>query len=125
LRDKYVEDLIKEVIGPRNGSEEIIVGADPYTEYVTGVIIPLKCKKTEKSPDSEIIVPEGDDSESDEGISQVDISPTLPSELDPRMKPKSFGISFLLKGENPVLKVCVTWGRYKKEIIIPEKNDST
>ncbi|MDW7726815.1 MAG: DISARM system helicase DrmA [Candidatus Methanoperedens sp.] len=122
LRDKYIEELVKEVMGPRNGPEEIIVGADPYTEYVTGVIIPQKCKKGEKNPDSEILVPESADS--DEDNSDTETSPELPNELDPRMKPKSFGISFLIKGDNPVLKVCITWGRYIREIVAPKKSDS-
>lgn len=33
MRDKYVEELIKEVMGPRNGPEEIIVGADPCVKW--------------------------------------------------------------------------------------------
>lgn len=114
MRDKFIEELIKEVAGPRNGSEEIIFGANPYTEYLTGVIIPRKCKKIEKTPESEIVVSDGDDSKTEDGNSSEETSPVLPTELDPRMKPKSFGISFLLKGDKPLLNVCVTWGRYKK-----------
>lgn len=113
MRDRFIEELIKEIAGPRNGPEEIIVGANPYTEYLTGVIIPKKCKKIEKNPDSEILVPDSDDSKSDDGNPPADSSPVLPTELDPRMKPKSFGISFLLRGENPSLTVCITWARYK------------
>ena len=103
MRDKFIEELIKEVAGPRNGPEEIIVGANPYTEYLTGVIIPRKCKKIEKTPESEIVVSDGDDSKTDDGNSAEETSPVLPTELDPRMKPKSFGISFLLKGDSPLL----------------------
>ncbi|TFH46125.1 MAG: DNA/RNA helicase, partial [ANME-2 cluster archaeon] len=114
MRDRFIEELIKEVAGPRNGPEEIILGANPYTEYLTGVIIPRKCKKIEKTPDSEIVVSDGDESKTEDGNSSEETSPVLPTELDPRMKPKSFGISFLLKGDKPLLNVCVTWGRYKK-----------
>jgi hypothetical protein len=114
LRDIFIEELITEITGPRNGPEEIIVDASPYNEYLTGVIIPKNCKRVEKTPESEIISYDSDDSESDNNTSPVDSLSVLPTELDPRMKPKSFGISFLLRGENPVLDICVTWGRYNK-----------
>jgi len=61
VREKYIEELIKEVLGPRNGSEETIIEADPYTEYITGVIIPKDCKQRELGPESEILNVEGDD----------------------------------------------------------------
>ncbi|NOR47443.1 MAG: DNA/RNA helicase [Methanosarcinaceae archaeon] len=123
MRETFIEELIKEVLGPRNGPEEIIVDAKPDTEYLTGVIIPRKCKKIEKNPESEIVVSDGDDLKTDDGNPSTDTSPVVPTELDPRMKPKSFGISFLLKGENPLLNVCVTWGRYKK-VSDPENDKS-
>jgi hypothetical protein len=28
------------------------------------------------------------------------------------MRPRSFGISFVVKGESPSFRICVTWGRY-------------
>ena len=38
MRDKLIEEMIKEVYGPRNGPEETITG-NPIKEYVTGIII--------------------------------------------------------------------------------------
>ncbi|AAM29972.1 Superfamily II DNA and RNA helicase [Methanosarcina mazei Go1] len=123
MRDKYIEELIKEVLGPRNGSEETMIGSDPYTEYITGVIIPKDCKQRELSPDSEILNVEGDDKGAEDADSQENTFSILPSELDPRVRSKSFGISFLVKGKDPYLKVCVTWGRYFKEELISENSN--
>ncbi|MDY0130426.1 MAG: DNA/RNA helicase, partial [Methanosarcina vacuolata] len=123
MREKYIEELIKEVLGPRNGSEETIIGADPYTEYITGVIIPKDCKQRELGPDSEILTVEGDDKGAEDTDSQENTFSILPSELDPRIRSKSFGISFLVKGKDPYLKVCITWGRYFKEELISENSN--
>ncbi|MBP1910332.1 DISARM system helicase DrmA [Methanolobus bombayensis] len=127
MRDIFIEELMKEVLGPRYGPEEVLIGASPYNEYLTGVIIPKNCKKVETSPESEMISSEEACSESEDDNSSDDPISILPTELDPRMKPKSFGISFLIKGQNPVIDVCVTWGRYKDVSISEDSasNDSS
>lgn len=123
MREKYIEEMVKEVMGPRGGPEEIIKGADPYTEYITGVIIPKSCKQGEPNPDSEILDIEGDDIGAEEIDSRDNVVSTHPTELDPRERSKSFGISFLIKDEKPNLKVCVTWGRYFKEEVASKNCD--
>jgi len=115
MREKLIEELIKEVYGPRNGALEEMDG-DPLKEYVTGVIIPRKCKiKEDADPDSESTAPAGEnflveDEASDEGFTAF-----TPSELDPKMRARSFGISFVVRGDEPSFKLCVTWGRYTRE----------
>lgn len=111
MRKKIIEEMIKEVYGPREGSEEILY-SDPWKEYITGVIIPYKWKIKEwnQDPDSEIIGSE-EFGTSEEDSNNMEVIPNIPSELDPKMRPKSFGISFVSK-EQPSFDVCVTWGRY-------------
>ena len=41
MRDKFISELLKEVLGPRDGSEETLL-EDPYDEYLTGVIVPRR-----------------------------------------------------------------------------------
>jgi hypothetical protein len=123
VRDSFIEELMKEVLGPRYGPEEVLIDASPYNEYLTGVIIPKNCKKVETSPESEMISSEEAGSESEDDNSSDDSISILPTELDPRMKPKSFGISFLIKGQNPAIDVCVTWGRYR-DVSISEDSAS-
>ena len=117
MREDYISELIKEVRGPKFGKEEIL-HSNPFTEYVTGVIIPKTCKKPEISPDSEQVREESDDKYSEDTDDNGDSVLIVPSELDPQMKPKSFGISFTLSGKNQELSVCVSWARYFS--IIPE-----
>lgn len=121
MRKELIEELIKEVYGPRNGSEEVIEG-NPFTEYITGVIVPRTWKKDEPDPDSEITGPGGEYSLSDDDSSDDEYLSFPVVELDPRMKISTFGISFMVEGKNPSMEICITWGTYEPEKKDPEKN---
>lgn len=113
IRKKMIEELIKEVRGPRHGEEEII-SYDPWAEYLTGVVIPRNWIdfKSSPSPDNETLV-EVDDTLSDESSNNDDIIGNIISnELSPKSMIKSFGISFSMSAKNPKLEICSTWGRY-------------
>ncbi|AGK61346.1 hypothetical protein Asulf_01355 [Archaeoglobus sulfaticallidus PM70-1] len=114
MREVLIEELIKEILGPRNGPEEEMHW-NPYKEYLTGVIEPVRCKKKKvPDPDSEDITLYGENFVSEDDVGE-EVAPVIaPTELDPKTKPKSFGISFLIRGSKPELSICVTWGRYKK-----------
>jgi len=115
MREKLIEELIKEVYGPRNGALEEMDG-DPLKEYVTGVIIPGKCKiKEDADPDSESTAPAGENFLAEDEASDEGFTAFTPSELDPKMRARSFGISFVVRGDEPSFKLCVTWGRYTRE----------
>ena len=115
MREQFISELIKEVRGPRNGNEEIL-SSNPFTEYITGVIIPKGAKSREHVPDSELTRPESDEDFREDGESEIDSTFSVPSELDAQMKPKSFGVSFLVEGEAPILSLCVSWARYRPDI---------
>lgn len=120
IRQNMIEELIKEVRGPRYGVNEII-SYDPWIEYLTGVLIPRNWKygDSTNSPDEETIV-EIDDSFSEDGSANDDIIGNITSnELSPKSMIKSFGTSFSLKTENPKLKICATWGRYFEDLEAP------
>jgi hypothetical protein len=112
MREKLIEELVKEVYGPRDGVEETIA-ANPFKEYITGVIIPRDCSTEEADPDTESTVVSGEtDIEgetSDDSASVIRVS-----NLDPQMRPKSFGVSFSVRGNDPSFKICATWARYTK-----------
>jgi len=115
MREKLIEEMIKEVYGPRNGSLEELEG-DPRREYVTGVIIPRGCKiKEDPDPDSESAAPAGENFLAEDDLSDEEFIAFTPSELDPKMRARSFGISFAVRGDEPSFKVCVTWGRYTRK----------
>lgn len=116
MREEFIKEIIKEVYGPRNGVEEEI-DQDPWDEYLTGILIPQKFEsKSEegvKDPDSET-TRAGNDLNPDDNSTDEEIDAMVPSEVDPKMRTKSFGISFIIKANKPNFKVCVTWGRYFK-----------
>ena len=118
LRNIFIEELIKEVRGPRQGPDEIIEN-NPYEEYITGVIIPKKTDTNTFSPDLEItrdVLDKNIESKylvSDEDYEEETIYST-PNEINPKNKPKSFGISFISKGYNTKMNICVSWARYAK-----------
>ena len=113
MREKLIEGLVKEVYGPRDGPEEKLTG-NPFKEYITGVIIPQKYQKPGETPDSDIIVAGGENYTADDDVFDEEILAVTPSELDPKMRPKTFGLSFLVEGEKSSFSVCVTWGTYTK-----------
>ena len=110
MRDKFISELLKEVLGPRDGSEETLL-EDPYDEYLTGVIVPWKWHgKDVEADDAEPVAGGG---VSDDDASDTYIVSTFSSALDPLSKPGSMGISFRLGGVDPSMDLCVTWGRYQ------------
>ena len=116
MRKEFIKELIREVYGPRNGFEEEI-NHDPWDEYLTGVLIPQKFEPNSdegaKDPDSEN-TKDGADLNPDDNSTDEEIDSTIPSELDPKMRTKSFGVSFIIKANEPKFKICITWGRYFK-----------
>ena len=115
MRKEIVEDLIKEVIGPREGPLEKI-SFDPWQEYLCGVIIPKSWKSKDDggvdNPDGELL--KEDVGNYDEDDISDDLNATTQSELDPRYQTKSFGISFILDSPNTKFEICTTWGMYSK-----------
>jgi len=109
MRDKFIYELLKEVLGPRDGSEETL-REDPYDEYLTGVIVPWKWQGKDVEADDAEPVAGGD--VSDDDASDTYIVSAFSSALDPLSKPGSMGISFRLGGADPSMDMCVTWGRY-------------
>ncbi len=113
MRGQFVSELIKEVRGPRNGTDEII-SSNPFTEYISGVIIPRGYRSIDRPPDAVDIRSGSDDGYTDDGENESEAPFSVPSELDAQMKPKSFGISFLVAGKAPILSICISFARYQR-----------
>ena len=114
IRRKMIEELIKEVRGPRYGENEI-VSYDPWIEYLTGVIIPKEWESSEltTSPDQEDIIETDDIIQQEDGSKSDDMIITTPSNnLTPKSFVKTFGVSFSVEIKNPKLEICSTWGSY-------------
>ncbi|EQB70188.1 MAG: hypothetical protein AMDU1_APLC00070G0004 [Thermoplasmatales archaeon A-plasma] len=111
MREQLIESLMKDILGPKNGAFEEMT-EDPGKEYVTGIIVPQSCRFVKAEPDSEDTVEGPGDLGSEDDLRSDDAITMSFSDIDPRIKPQVFGISFVTVGEIPSFKVCVTWGRY-------------
>ena len=115
MREDFIEELIKEVYGPREGPNEVIDEL-PISEYLTGIVIPKPIKEYEDTdPDGESIN-ENTTASSDESSYDDTVGALIPSELDPSKRIRSFGISFVVESSNPRLDLCLTWARYFKKL---------
>ena len=141
IRDKIINELIKEIQGPRgtNFGEESDKGllkdivnetmhADPLSEYMTGVLIPKSVKATiseddNLDPDSETTSENKGFGAEDDDTDEEEFEISVPSELDPRLRSKSFGISFFIQSKHPTFKTCITWGRYFENIVETEEEN--
>jgi Lhr-like helicase len=118
-RDQLLSSLVKEVLGPRNGPHEVLrADEDPLEEYLCGVLAPYQSASVAEDAEVDLVGEpgEGSDDQADAGeeVSPVGFDPGLlprPS-LDPRARPASLGISFLMDGPVPSIDICCTWGRY-------------
>ena len=133
MRELLVSDLVRDILGPRNGAHETIHGS-PLSEYITGILSP-RCyaperrgaPEKEKAPEgeeeegitspledvpSEIIPPEYEDEFEDRDVFPLFRHPAL----DPQKLPHSMGLRFALAedGGKAEIQLCVTWARYKK-----------
>ena len=126
IRKKLIVDLIKEVYGPRNlfkydeSVEDMVnekIFENPLNEYITGVLIPSNFtldNNDEKTSENDFVNEESgfNDNSDDEDTEAVNVDVSTPSVIDPRLRTKSFGISFYIESTNPIIEICCTWGRY-------------
>lgn len=116
MREKFVTELVKEVMGPRNGIYEIL-DENPVNEYITGVLAPIPVQVVTEI-DNEAEIPSEDTQTYEDEMADVDVKapPVFYPALDPKSKPSTMGISFVLEAENePKIRICLTWARYKTE----------
>lgn len=120
MREVFVSELTKEILGPRRGSTETLE-ADPLDEYLTGVLIPVG-QYTDligEIEESDELSGENGASDEIEDTSDVTLSGSgsFSPSLDPKKRPSSMGMSFTVSTKKPSMKICVSWGEYKVESI--------
>ena len=123
MREKFVADLVMDVLGPRQGIREIMTES-PLSEYITGVLSPARTETLPQEPEAEMVELEATPDEEtgrpeDDADLEEDVlaPPRFAPVLDPRSRPASFGISFLVESEthSPEADICLTWARYSFE----------
>jgi len=123
MREIFVTELIKEVLGPRGGIYEIL-DESPVSEYITGVLAPIVEKEyIPPEIDNEAQIPTEDTQTYEEEIDDIDVNtpPLFYPALDPKSKPSTMGLSFIIRSEVPRIDVCLTWARYEGFIIEDNK----
>jgi len=112
MRELFVSDLIREVLGPREGIDEII-DKSPLNEYVTGVLAPVT-NSIAPSIDDDAEIPMNDlESSEEDDDSDANPTPLFSPVLDPKNRPPSMGLSFAAEiSSNSKIRICLTWARY-------------
>jgi hypothetical protein len=114
MREKLVAELVKDVLGPRGGIYEVL-RASPLNEYITGVLAPVTERPVLLDIDSSAELPTDDVGTYEEGAEESDVfaPPLFYPALDPKRRPSTFGLSFVVESEDvPKAAVCLTWARY-------------
>jgi hypothetical protein len=119
MREIFVSELVKEVLGPRRGIRESLEDS-PLNEYITGVLAPIldvaDQQQPEEAVDNQAEIPTEDVKdgyEDDTDDVDVDVPPLFSPALDPKSRPPSMGLSFIVESPGkPELRICLTWARY-------------
>lgn len=118
MREIFISELVKEVLGPRGGLTETLLN-NPKDEYITGVLSPRTIVKAEPDPEADAELPEeiveGTLIEDDPADEDVFATPLLSPVLNPKALPHSIGLSFALERgavDFPEIEILVTWARY-------------
>ena len=123
-RDHMVIGLVKDLLGPRNGPDEVLpLMQDPRTEYITGVLAPELQQRELADIDADIdeIIEEVSDDELPGASEGAVIAPpsVFSPALDPKAQPRSIGLSFVIMPDEtkhtPIIDICATWARYERQ----------
>ena len=117
-----VDALIKEVLGPRYGPEEILGPEEnPLDEYITGVLAPRDLVDPlagiESGADEEGNEDSGADDLGGDAGPGAFAEAMLTASLDPRSRPASMGVSFAVQvsSQSPTIDIAVTFGSYSQQ----------
>lgn len=118
MREIFVSDLAKNLLGPRNGIHEILDSRrKPILEYITGILSPISDRQEENVRENknngEITNPESKPYEGDDIEDLINSQSFLDPTLNPEKIPSAMGISFQASSPGiPETDICITWARY-------------
>lgn len=124
MRELFVTELVKSVLGPRGGIHEELDNAKhkPIVEYVSGILGPIKDLEDNEEAETSLLdkidkkkvsasYPDDDD---DNTILKSVMNPSL----NPDKQPSTMGISFNCKSKStPKFSICITWAKYVPDAI--------
>jgi hypothetical protein len=110
VRDRLVQALGLDLIGPDRGSEHLaeILPQPPSRWYLTGFLVPQDAPEPQRSEETS---GEGADVQNDAG-GDLDAGAPEPAAARRAFFPSSMGLSLLVPNEAKSLRVTVRWGDY-------------
>jgi hypothetical protein len=111
-RDRLFEALRRELMGPVTADE--IISEFPTSRYLVGRLAPARAAEDD---DHAQIDPGENDTLAIGGSDDEDGEEEAQPPLIIGFNPSSFGLSFLVDANVPVLRAKVTWGEYRREKI--------
>ncbi|MBI1658865.1 MAG: helicase [Thaumarchaeota archaeon] len=113
MREILLSDLVRHVLGPRDGCTEQI--EDPASEYITGMLAPAD-EGTQDGDDAVSEECEGPQTGQDDQYEAAagETYPAAPA-LNPKSIPSTMGLSFFVDAGDPRFEVCVSWARYERQ----------
>lgn len=115
MRHIFISDVVKEMLGPRDGANETLVQTDePRNEYSTGQLFPLTGDLSRSPDEEEALAADTASGEEDDEASSFVNQAFIDAGQNFRRVPSSLGMSFVLsqRPRAEELSVCVTWARY-------------
>ena len=124
IRTHLIKALYDNLLGPRSGHEEVV--EEPFLKYELGILnsshsLRSHSRKGDSIIDAEInpnpyeVSEEATGSPDNENTHELEV---LRQEVDGELNFKtgacSLGLSFVLEGDSPRFKICLTWARYLK-----------
>src|SRR5437870_489966 len=99
VRQRQYISLIKELLGPRGGPEEIMEeGKDPRNEYIAGILEPKDYNRLiEDFGKADIGTYVSEEEGREDNIDRSNDFEINPAIFDPRALPKSLGLSFVIE----------------------------
>lgn len=122
MRELFVTDLAKNLLGPRGGLYETLEDAhSPFSEYVTGMLSPTGQERRDNEQDmavnGDLPMGAGGSQDNDEIVDNGDamLSASSPA-IDPSQIPSTMGLSFYASAtDRPRFDVCLTWSKYVRQ----------
>jgi hypothetical protein len=106
VRKELIENLSRELLGPKDGPVETFESPLPSQKYIIGVLYP-----SESQVDSE----QDDGSSEESDSSEEDTIAGAKVSVDEMLLPSSMGLSFVVGHESMSLDVTVSWAVYIQE----------
>lgn len=124
MRELFVTDLAKNLLGPRGGTyEELRSSQSPFSEYVTGMLAPDEQDQGENRQETAAagdLPADAPTSHADDdmgGNDEAAYAGTASPTIDPSQMPSSMGLSFYVETKQaaPRFDVCLTWSKYLQQ----------